>query len=515
MFVEYTRPHPNPLPQERERDNSSFIHSSARRARTPSLCGDKLETYSGLLRAPSPGGEGWGEGGPIFQATPRPKLTVFLALALSIAIGASRASAAPAEFKVAGDWDVQITFSDAAGSPISTVLRVTRTEWVNVTAEKYDALPIFNPRAGGWVKGVQLVGVRAQETTTPYLLDPSSLVLRSGAELTSPALRKGEDYEADLSWGTFGRTTNSTIQAKQAVYASYRHAMLRLDAVVLTKDGRVELRQGKPLSAAPLPPKVEAGERHLGNIWLPGVIAKLSSDHLFPILESAYPERAKPSPTVAEKSVPKALAKLRSGEPLRILAWGDSVTECTYVPDWQKNRWQAQFVARLKERFPNAKIELVTEAWGGRNTGSYLAEPPGAAHNYKEKVLAAKPELIVSEFVNDAGLNPEAVEKHYSKFLADFQAIGAEWIILTPHYVRPDWMGLTRERDIDNDPRPYVAGLRQFSAKHNVALADAALRYGRLWRQGIPYTTVMLNSINHPDARGMKLFADALMELFP
>ena len=76
-------------------------------------------------------------------------------------------------------------------------------------------------------------------------------------------------------------------------------------------------------------------------------------------------------------------------------------------------------------------------------------------------------------------------------------------------------MGLTRERDIDNDPRPYVAGLRQFSAKHNVALADAALRYGRLWRQGIPYTTVMLNSINHPDARGMKLFADALMELFP
>ena len=515
MLVDHARPHPNPLPQERERDNSSFTHSSAHRARTPSVCGDKLETSSGSLRAPSPGGEGWGEGGPTLQATLLPKLTVFLALALSIAIGASRASAAPAEFKVAGDWDVQVTFSDAAGAPISTVLRVTRSEWVNVTAEKYDALPIFNPRAGGWVKGVQLVGVRAQETTTPYLLDPSNLVLRAGAKATADIFRKGEDYEADLSWGTFGRTTNSIIQAKQDVYASYRHAMLRLDAVVLTKDGRVELRQGTPLSAAPLPPKVEAGERHLGNIWLPGVIGKLSSDHLFPILESAYPESPKPSPTVAEKSAPKALAKLRSGEPLRILAWGDSVTECTYIPDWQKNRWQAQFVTRLKERFPNAKIELVTEAWGGRNTGSYLAEPPGAAHNYKEKVLAAKPDLIVSEFVNDAGLNPETVEKHYSKFFADFQAIGAEWIILTPHYVRPDWMGLTRERDIDNDPRPYVAGLRQFSAKHNVALADAALRYGRLWRQGIPYTTVMLNSINHPDSHGMKLFADALMELFP
>jgi len=76
-------------------------------------------------------------------------------------------------------------------------------------------------------------------------------------------------------------------------------------------------------------------------------------------------------------------------------------------------------------------------------------------------------------------------------------------------------MGLNRERDIDDDPRPYVAGLREFSARHNVALADAAKRYGRLWRQGIPYNSLMMNSINHPDARGMKIFADALMDLFP
>jgi lysophospholipase L1-like esterase len=451
---------------------------------------------------------------PSFTSSKR-EIPFLRLLALFTAISVSIASGAPAEFKIAGDWDVQVTVADDKGTAVSTVLHVPRPAWVTVTAEKHDSLPVFNPRAGGWVKGAQLFGVRAQETTTPFLLDTTSLVLRAGPEAMSETFRKGDAYEADLSWGTLGRTTNSSIKEKQAVFASYRHAMLRLDAVVLTRDGRMELRQGKPLAAAPLPPKVEAGERHLGNIWLPGVIEKLSPDHLFPILESAYPEPPRPSPAVAEKLTPKALERLRSGEPLRILVWGDSVTVGTYVPDWQQNRWQEQFVARLKERFPKAKIELVTEAWGGRNTGSYLGQPPDAEHNYKEKVLGAKPDLIVSEFVNDAGLNPAQVEKQYSKFLADFQAIGAEWIILTPHYVRPDWMGLTRERDIDHDPRPYVAGLRQFSAKHSVALADAALRYGRLWRQGIPYTTVMLNSINHPDARGMKLFADALMELFP
>ena len=121
----------------------------------------------------------------------------------------------------------------------------------------------------------------------------------------------------------------------------------------------------------------------------------------------------------------------------------------------------------------------------------------------------------MSEFVNDAWLTPEQVEQCYSQLLADFQAIHAEWIVLTPHYVRPDWMGLTKERDCDEDPRPYVKGLRQFATKHRVALADASLRYGRLWRQGIPYNSLMLNSINHPDERGMKLFADAIMELFP
>ncbi len=130
-------------------------------------------------------------------------------------------------------------------------------------------------------------------------------------------------------------------------------------------------------------------------------------------------------------------------------------------------------------------------------------------------MLALKPDLIVSEFVNDAGFSPAQVNERYGKLLCDFQGIGAEWIILTPHYVRPDWMGLTRERDVDNDPRPYVAGLREFAARNPVALADASRRYGRLWRQGIPYSTYMLNSINHPDARGMKLFADALMAIFP
>jgi lysophospholipase L1-like esterase len=441
-------------------------------------------------------------------------VTIFTPLALAlISFAIHGEAAAPAELSLRGDWKVHVVLREPR--LIEATLPVAPPSIRVVTAEKFESLPVFNPRAGGWVKGAQIRGVRAQETTTPYLLDPESLVLRSGPDADAKEFRKGEDYEADLNWGTIGRLTNGLIKAGQPVYASYRYAELRLDAILLTPDGRVLLRQGEPRAAAPLPPRLEPGERHLANIWLPGRINRLAPEHLFPILETAYPEPPKPSPTMAEKLVPRTMKKLESGEPLRILAWGDSVTVGTYVPNPARERWQEQFVSRLRERYPKAKIDLVTEAWGGRNTASYLAEPPGSAHNYREKVLGAKPVLIVSDFVNDAGLNPQQVEERYGKLLEDFRGTGAEWIILTPHYVRPDWMGLTREREVDDDPRPYVAGLRAFAARHDVALADAARRYGRLWRQGIPYSTVMLNSINHPDARGMKIFADALMELFP
>jgi lysophospholipase L1-like esterase len=428
-------------------------------------------------------------------------LVVIATLTAFSAIGQGTAS-----FAISGDWDVRVSLP-ATGAQI---VHITPPSTITVTAEEHAAVPVFNPKAGGWIKGAQLTGVKAQETTSPNLLDPASFTLRAGSEPDAPLFTKGVDYEIDLVWGTFGRLPDSRIQPDQPVFATYRHSQMRLDAVVLTAGGQIVLRQGEPRAAAPAVPQVNAGERHLGNIYLPGPVNKLGPENLFPILERAYPEL----PISNTATVTRLKQRLNSGQPLRILAWGDSVTDGSYLPDKSTQRWQEQFVTRLRERFPKARIELVTQAWGGRNTATYLAEPPGSPHNYRETVLGVKPDLIISEFVNDASLQPAQVEERYAKLLADFRAIGAEWIILTPHSVRPDWMGLTSERDIDNDPRPYVKGLRQFAENHDVALADASLRWGRLWRQGIPYNTLLVNAINHPNTHGMSIFSDSLMVLF-
>lgn len=426
--------------------------------------------------------------------------------------------AAP-EVTVVGDWSVQVGAGEVvvAGRAVAvtpTTLEVQPADQVVVTDERALKLPLYDPAGPVWRRAYPLRGVVTQETTARHMLDPDSLRVKAGPGADAVIYQRGVDYEAELEWGQVGRLEGGGIAEDQPVYLDYRYGRCRIDSVIVDAQGRVSLRRGEPHVNVPKPPPVEAEEAVLANVWVPGRLRRLGPANVFPILETAYPEPPLERPTPAERLLPKTLAKLRAGEPLRILAWGDSVTHGGFVGDLRL-RWQDQFVARLAERWPQAQIELLHLGWGGRNTASFLAEPPGSEWNYQERVLGQRPDLIVSEFVNDAGLTGPQLEERYGKFLADFQDIGAEWIILTPHYVRPDWMGLSSERDCDEDPRPYVRGLREFAARHGVALADASLRWGRLWRQGIPYTTLLLNAINHPDGRGMKLFADALMALFP
>jgi hypothetical protein len=280
-----------------------------------------------------------------------------------------------------------------------------------------------------------LRGVECQECTARFQLDPASFRLKQGRGDAAEWAR-GKDYEVDPEWGTFGRIEGGALAPEATVYVDYRHGLSRLDAVVVRADGTVLLRPGVPHVANPKPPAPAEGELPMCNVYTTMRQGRLTADSLFPILELAFPEPPAASTTPVERFLPKTLAKLRNGERLRLIAWGDSVTDGGYLPH-PDQRWQVQFVTALKARFPRADIELIHFGWGGRNTSSFLAEPPGSPFNYQEKLLDRKPDLVVSEFVNDAWMNEAQTRERYGKLLADFQAMGAEWLILTPHYTRP------------------------------------------------------------------------------
>ena len=436
-----------------------------------------------------------------------PRFLLFSAIVLLVSV--VRADE-PVSLELQDTWTFLAQYGET-----TAVLTVASPDYITVKVEKYDHLPVFDPNASPWLRGQSFYGVKVEFVCAATgALQPDSVIVRESEIPNSAVFERGKDYQFDPFWGNIGRVDGGRIAEKQPVFIDYIYAKKRLDSVVKTKDGKLALQSGTPHVANPVPPVLQDGSVRLANIFINGRLDKLTSENLYPILETAYPELPPKKPTVAEQVLPKTIQKLNAGQKVRILAWGDSVTHAGYLPNPETESWQEQFVTRLRQKFPNAEIELLTEAWGGRNSDAYRNEPPGSPKNYAEKVLALKPDLIVSEFVNDTGMHGDDLNKRYSEILVDFKNIGAEWIILTPHYVRADWMNFNSEKNIDDDPRPYTQSVRDFCAKNNVALADGAKRYGRLWRQGIPYSTLLFNDINHPNKDGLKLFADALMELF-
>ena len=92
---------------------------------------------------------------------------------IAVAASAPAAGLPPASLQLVGDWTVEVRCEDGTRT-LRERLDVTPVTLISVIDEKHETLPVFAPKAGGWVKGAQLRAVRAQETTTPHLLDPAS-----------------------------------------------------------------------------------------------------------------------------------------------------------------------------------------------------------------------------------------------------------------------------------------------------------------------------------------------------
>lgn len=404
--------------------------------------------------------------------------------------------------ELVSSWKIRVT--DTTGK--TAVLPVVPPVPEKIVDELHENLALFAPDNPGWARGTVLKHLAAAECSAAGALLPQSVTVKrpDGFVMT-----RGTDYELDPFWGTVGRSADGRIKENDAVLIDYSVRNSRLDAVIRQKDGSLIIRKGTPAPVLAQPPPLRYGEQMLGCVYLPAGADTLTDASLFPVMETESPTAV----PVAEQLLPKTLKKLRNGERLRIVAWGDSVTAGTWLQPGE--RIGGGFAAALKERFPQADIELVTVGWPGKNSEMFFAEPPGSEWNYVARILDSRPDLILMEFVNDAGLSSDIWQKNYTRVVEDVRRIGAELILMTPHYVRPDWMGLTEEKRCDEDPRPYVQFLRKFAREHSIALADVSRSYGGLWRRGIPYTTLLVNGINHPNADGMKLFQKALLDLFP
>lgn len=381
-----------------------------------------------------------------------------------------------------------------------------------VTGERFDSLPVFNDRAPGWIKGSKIPVLRAEECSATGLLTPGSFRIQD-APASSRYFTKGKDYDIDEFWATFGRLDGGAIGENDPVYCDYEYAHHRLDSIVAGADGRLRMVQGVPAQALALPPAIGESDTVLANVFVSGETRRLTQDSIFPV-DPALPPAYSGGTPVAGRLLPKTLAKLREAKPVTIVAFGDSVTCGGGVGADQSLWYQYQFEKLLQNRFTQSQITMLTAGWGGASSKQYLESPRGSEHDFIRDVIEPKPDLVTIEFVNDAYFDEAGTAAHYANIVGQLQQNGSEVILITPHLVRPDWMQ-TDTMQFDEDPRPYVRGLRQFGAANGIAVADASAEWCRLWRRGIPYITLLANAINHPDVRGHELFARVLLGLFP
>lgn len=399
--------------------------------------------------------------------------------------------------RIIGDWTVAINGRE---------FQIPPPEPVRVVDEKYRRLPVYDDKV--WNPGVPLARVDADGCSLPEAVAVNTVRVRT---LTGELLRTPDDYLLEKHWGRIGRVEGGAIAAGASVKISYLCILPRIDSIFQNSAGEFRLASGTPAAACQEIPAPAAGEIRVLNIYTDAQTDRLREENLFPVINTELPVYRDPG---MPGRIPETMAKLRNGGKLRILAWGDSVTQCIYMP--KRNRWQSLLLRALKKAFPEAEIEVVSNGWDGHTVRDFFAAPPGDVHNFMETVADVDADLVISEFINDAGQDPAVWRDVYPRALAEFRRRGREWIILTPHFSRPDWMGIAsqRGRALERDPRPFTAFLREFAEANNIALADASRLYGQLQYCGIPYNRLMVNAINHPNREGMEIFVRALLPCF-
>ena len=328
-------------------------------------------------------------------------------------------------------------------------------------------------------------------------------------------LEEGRDFLVDYEWGKVRRVEGSRVPPNASVRADYEYSLRRIDALVRTEDGGIQTIRGRAHVAVPELPEIPEGLDHFANVFH-DYGDEASQGEIFEIIE---PQRPKTATT--RELIPRTMAKIRAGEPVRIVCWGDSVTSGGDASA-DETRYPNVLQRVLRDRFPDTQTDVEIVAVGGTSSRNWLypeTHPHGNAGLQAkcefERIARAGADLVTVEFVNDAlwaAEDRDGAEAAYTDMVGRIASLGAEVILITPHFTMPAFMGFESIRD--PDPRPYVAFLREFAVTRGIGLADAAARWEHLHLEGIPYLIYLVNRINHPDDRGHRIFAEELLANF-
>ncbi len=338
-----------------------------------------------------------------------------------------------------------------------------------------------------------LGGSRAADMTVlPGSLDASSVQLKTES---GQKLENGKDFKVDSSSGTIELVAPQTFTK---VVADYKCWLTRLDTLVVDQAGNLAILEGVPLRSAPLPPAIPAGQKPLANILSRWCNQPLAAEDVMRITAKLTPPD---TDTARNTKVLTPLSqKLKSGQPINLVFWGDSIT-AGFCADPLDKSFPSLVVARLKSQFPTASIEYKVNGFTGRRAKDVMKQLPEA--------LATHPDLLVVEFVNDLSTPVRDLNRTYASIVEACRESQTCLMLVTPHFTDPsmakaqDWQSIA-----DN---PYIALIHELGATNDLAVADVSWRWQHLSSEGLRADIMLVNLLNHPNNRGHEIYAEEIL----
>ncbi|MDZ4857770.1 MAG: GDSL-type esterase/lipase family protein [Candidatus Hydrogenedentes bacterium] len=200
------------------------------------------------------------------------------------------------------------------------------------------------------------------------------------------------------------------------------------------------------------------------------------------------------------KLLKNARAKLRSGAPVKIVAYGDSITSGGDATKLELIFWR-RWADALQKKYPSAAITTVNGATGGDSTVQGLAR-------LQEKVLGAQPDLVLIGFgMNDhnrGGVPIPQFESNLKEMIAKIRAATtAEIVLFSAFPPNPKWTYGTHNMEA------YAVATGRVAAETNCAFADVFSNWQTIATRKKP-EDLLGNNINHPNDYGHWIYFETL-----
>tara|TARA_R110002111_G_C6008015_1_gene374377 strand:- start:21435 stop:23612 length:2178 start_codon:yes stop_codon:yes gene_type:complete len=201
-----------------------------------------------------------------------------------------------------------------------------------------------------------------------------------------------------------------------------------------------------------------------------------------------------------QSGLPKTVEKLKSGKPVKIVCFGDSVTG-VYYHTGSRRAYTDMLGIALKQAVPEADLTMVNAGISGHTTVNALAR-------IDQDVLKQQPDLVTVMFgLNDMTRVPlEQYRDNLCSIISQCHEAGAEVLLCTPNAVITT-QGRPAEKLIK-----YCEVVREVGSEMQVPVCDNYQKLTALRDQDALAWRLMMSDEIHPNMAGHKKMAELIAE---